>query len=205
MKSLFFKILLVITTFYMVGCSNQPMVIPLPESSLITNSTVENKPRIEEVQFINKAQEGELVNPITPFSDSFIPINPETPVYETVESDIKNFIDTNSISGSKEDKSLRVIIEEADAYWVYGGLDKAPFINLLIVGNDKSFGLNLKVRFEIEVNGKVASTYTYKDNIVINGSAAFTDDIKDSYTMLISEYRRQFFNELKDELFKRYL
>ncbi|MCD8545168.1 MAG: hypothetical protein LRY52_10110 [Sulfurospirillum cavolei] len=68
-----------------------------------------------------------------------------------------------------------------------------------------TYGLNIKVLFEVEEDGKVIKSYTFNDTIKIKNGNATQDDIMAGYKKLISHYREVFFNEIHNQFTKRYL
>lgn len=199
------KILIIPLLFIgLFGCAAQPLKVDLSQtiySAPIPNST---KPKLGKITFINKANDGLLIN-TTLGSDSIFPINTEEPTKETIEADLKRYLQERTVSSRDAKKSLQVVIHKADAYWVWSSIAKIPIFGLALVDADTEFGLNLKVSFEVEEGEKVVSTYWFDDVITIQAKATTQEKMKESYEKLIEKYRNTLFNELDSQFVRRYM
>jgi hypothetical protein len=188
---------------FVTACSTTPMVVELADSIYRPSSTKEgDQYGVSFVKVLNKADEGRFVN--NPFGDSVFPIKPHTPTRETVEDDLRRFLIETLPVRQAAPRSLRVTISKAESYWIYGGAMTIPVIGLAFVGADTEFGMNLRVLFEIEENGKVTRSYLFDERITVQGKATTPDSIKESYQKLIAEYRTRFFGELETNFLNRY-
>lgn len=192
-------VLLIVIGFY--GCANKSMNIDVSDSKYkIKEKLVID---IKDLIIENKAQNGEMKNTMLG-SDTTIPIVPKVPTKETVENDIKNYFQAMEKLQSS-DKTLKITIKKADSYWTWSDVQKLPIFGLLAVGQNVTYGLNLKVLFEVEENGKVIKSYIFDDTIKVKNPNATKEDIIAGYKKLISKYREIFFNEIHNQFTKRYL
>ena len=158
---------------------------------------------ISTLTIINKADDGTFVD--TAFtSDSICPIKPQTRTRDTVEQDIKRYLEDQLLIDHSAKLALRVTIYKADSYFVITSARKTPFVGLATHSSDTDIGMNLKVLIEIEDSGKVVKSYLYDEKIVIYGKYADYDDIAASYRKLIDKYRKIFFGELDNQFINRY-
>ena len=185
------------------GCANPNRVIDVSNSIYKTSTNTQaNLKKIRSINIINKAHDGKMDNPI--LDKSIIPIKPATTTKETVEQDIKRFLEESFAIEKSEQTDITVTIQKADSYYVVGTSKKIPYVNLITVFFDTEFGLNLRVLFEIENKGKVLSSYLFDENITAEGKIAFERDIDQSYQKLIAAYRKHFFSELETRFINRY-
>ena len=197
-------IALLVVLVLLTGCAAGPRTVDLSESFNKTNPLriVERK-RISAYKILNKSES-------TPnqssgvFSTSYNGIGTAIKTKETVEEDLRNFINKSFEVDGTTDKVLIVTLLKADSYWVLDTLEKLPFVGLLTAAADREFGLNLRVRFEIEQSGKVVNSYLVDEKITVKASAATDAALKDSYKKLISEYRAIFFPDLENNFVLRY-
>ncbi|MFA5460445.1 MAG: hypothetical protein WC274_00030 [Sulfurimonas sp.] len=183
------------------GCANKPINIDVSESKYKIKEQVEID--IKNINIENVSNNGEMINTILG-SDTIIPIIPEVPTKETVENDIKDYFHTMKMIESSN-KVLKIVVKKADSYWTLSDLQKIPIFGLFAVGQKVTYGLNLKVLFEVEEDGKVIKSYTFNDTIKIKNGNVTQDDIIAGYKKLISQYREVFFNEIHNQFTKRYL
>lgn len=186
------------------GCAAQPLRIDLSNSVYeVTSENHTEQKRIGNLTIINSADDGEFVNTILG-SDTIFPIKPETTTKETVEQDLRKFFDNTLNIGGTADQDLTITISKADAYSIWGGAAKIPILGLAFVNADTEFGMNLRVLFEIEKEGKVVSTYMFDEKITIQGKASTINAVALSYQRLIAEYRRRFLGEIESRFVSRY-
>jgi hypothetical protein len=189
---------------FLLGCSSQPLKIDIPATTFSSSKLSSSKPKLQSIEIINKAKEGKLKN--SPLgSDSIFPIKTSPTTQVIVENDIRNYFRINTEIGNKNNINLRVVIHKADSYWVWGGSSKIPIFGLLTVASNTEFGINLKLSFEVIVDGKVARTYWYDEVITIQAPATTEESLKSSFKHLIDEYRATLFSELHKEFIQRYI
>jgi hypothetical protein len=186
------------------GCTNLPMKVDLSQSeNLVASKTVHNSVTVSGVRVANKAEKTKLVN--TPLGyDTLFPFNTEVEIRQTLETDVLHYFEQALTKSQSSSRSLEITIYKADGYWVWGGASKIPVIGLLAVGSTTDFVFSLKILFEIEDRGKVISSYLFEDKIVIQGSAANEDAIKETYQRLIFAYRAKLFSDLDARFVTRY-
>lgn len=134
------------------------------------------------------------------FGDQQGPIKAKTPFSKIVGDDISAFFMRSSAS----DYSLAVQIQTAEPYFTMTAEQKVPFLGILASGMDVEYGVYLRLQFEVEQNGKVLRTYAYDNVIKTMGQNATPKDMEEGYQKLISEYRRDFFQQLDKEFVARY-
>lgn len=198
------RLLLAIATSLLIcGCASAPPVIDLAGSVFKTGSASQSeRKQIGTLRIINKADDGKFVN--NTFGDTINPIKPATMTKETVEQDLKRFFEDSLRIDKTADQDLTITISRADSYWVWGGADKVPLIGLFVVNADREFGVNLRVLFEIEQKGKVATSYLFDEKITVQDKATTREAIIQSYQKLIAEYRKRLFGELETRFVGRY-
>jgi hypothetical protein len=188
----------------LTGCAAGPRTVDLSESFNKTNPLrIEERKRISAYKILHKPESSSAQSSGV-FSTSYNGIGTAIKTKETVEEDLKNFIDKSFEVDVTSDRVLIITLLKADSYWVLDTLEKLPFIGLLTVAADREFGLNLRVRFEIEQSGKVVNSYVVDEKITVKGSAATDAAMKDTYKKLISEYRSTFFPDLEKNFVLRY-
>jgi hypothetical protein len=193
----------IILSIFLSSCINQHRPIDVSDSiykSPSDNQTI--KKQIRNINIINKADDGKKVHPL--IDASYIPITPATTTKETVEQDIKRFLEENFISEKTGPTDITVTIQKADSYYIINSVKKIPYVNLITVFGDADFGMNLRVLFEVENKGKVVSSYLFDDQIITQGKIATEEGINQGYKKLISEYRKKFITELETRFINRY-
>ncbi|MBP1680814.1 MAG: hypothetical protein H6Q35_1153 [Proteobacteria bacterium] len=201
MQSVKYLIVILFIAISFSGCAKKSINIDVSDSKYQVKEQV--KIDIKKINIENLSNNGEMKNTILG-SDSIIPIVPETPTKKTVEDDIKDYFLTMEMLKSSN-RVLKIIVKEADSYWTFSDVQKIPIVGLFAVGEKVTYGLNLKILFEVEEDGKVIKSYTFNDTIKIKNGNATQDDIIAGYKKLISQYREVFFNEIHNQFTKRYL
>lgn len=203
MKKDFYLTLSIAILLMVCGCANPHRVIDVSDS--VYKTSADNKADqkiIRIINIINKADDGKVDNPL--FGKSIIPIKPATTTKETVEQDIKRFLEESFVIDKSAPTDITVTIQKADSYYVIGSSEKIPYVNLFTIFTDTEIGLNLRVLFEIENKGKVVSSYLFEENITTEGKIAVEEHINQSYKNLIATYRKRFFSELETRFINRY-
>lgn len=188
----------------MSGCASNPAVVDLSDSIYkINNKSNSERKSLSGFVLINKAAKSELINGLG--SDTYIPISTATPTRDTVESDLRDYFENKLSLDAGNNRSLRVTIYKADSYWAWTAADKIPIFGLLFVGSDTEFSINLRVLFEVEVQGKVVASYLYDEKIIVEDKATTDESVVQSYKKLIAAYRGKFFEDLDNNFIHRYL
>lgn len=200
MKTLWIVLL---ATVLCAACSPVRPNVDLSDSAYkATASKTSTSRKISNLDIRSTAEEGQIVRS---FPDTYIPIKTAITTSKTVEADLKQFFADVTTADPSASRSLAITITKADCYWLYGGAMVIPVVGLFAVGADTDFGMNLRVLIEVEENGKVVSTYTVEEKIIIQGKATTRDSIDESYKKLMAEYRKRVFTELETRFVKRYL
>lgn len=187
------------------GCTFAPLAIDVSQSEykVDTSQHASTKP-ISRLEFRNTADDGKLVS-TSLGSDTIYPIRPVTTTKQTVESDLRSFLNQRLPLAEGSPRSVVVNITKADSYWVLGGAAKAPLLGIALAGANTEFGLNIRILIEIEEGGKVVSSYLVDEKLTIQDRATDADAISKSYQRLIAEYRTKLFGELETRFVRRYL
>lgn len=159
---------------------------------------------INGIEIENKANDGELINTMLG-SDTIFPIKPQITTKRTVEDDIKNYFTKNTIFNASSNKKLKITVKSANSYWTWSDIQKLPIFGLFAIGQDVTFGMNLKILFEIEENNKVVKSYIFDETIKIKNGNASEEDIIKGYQILIKKYREIFFTDINKNFTNRYL
>lgn len=182
----------------LAGCATVRPVMDVSESIYRgTPPTRSSSHKVLRIDVTNKAGDGEI--DIKIFGNKVLPFRPATSTKETVEQDIRRYLEEHVQYDKESKKSLHITIYKADSFFV----NEYSIIPGKVFFADSDCGVNIKVRFEIEEGGKVLSSYLYDDKITAK-CALSSGDIA-MYQKLISEYRTKFFGELDKEFMDRYL
>jgi hypothetical protein len=194
--------LIVLTAIILAGCSSAPLKVDLSSSEY--QPEIVKKKDIRELNIINKAAHGKLVNTMLG-SDTHFPIQTAQPTKQTIANDIERYFEETTKKNHNSTNSVTVTVYKADAYWVWGGASKIPIFGLLAAGSETPYRMNLKILLEIEYNGMVEKSYLFDEVIEIQASAATEESIKTGYASLVAESRRALFSELDKRFINRYL
>lgn len=199
MNNLKIFFILFISLFF-IGCSVKPLEVEVKNNNFSNEKNINIDVKNIKIEKIEKKVEFAYGG----FGDSNILINTKVTTASIIEKDLKDYFSTLQ-SNENSDKSLKITIKEAIPYWVLGGHNNIPVINIFTAGLKTDFNLSLNILFEIEDKGKVISSYTYDEIVNIKNSAAVEEQIKIGYLALIDKYRELFFNDIEERFIKRYL
>lgn len=189
--------------FLLGACAAQPPIDVSNSQNLVRSNLLDvAKPTLSAVDIINQAKVPDAR--ISAFDDVHISFKTQTA--QTVTSDIASYFKTATQNSANTTQKVSVTIDKADAYWVFGGAKRIPFIGLFAAASDCEYVMDVRATFEVEVNGKVTKTFTMdREYSFPDGKATGLDDIKAAYQRLVALYREKFFAELDERFVTRYL
>lgn len=139
------------------------------------------------------------------FGDTYLPVGLLPKASEVVAQDLRAFFAKNLGDARSASKSLTITIEKADCFFVMTVADKVPLLGLALFGRERKFQMNLRLTIEVEVAGKVISTYSINESISSLGSARDSEALSSAYLKLIAAYREKVFEDLRTKFAPRYL
>jgi hypothetical protein len=197
--------LLVLFAMILSSCASGPLVIDVSDSIYKPSKDVSGSGKnFNKIEIINTADDGDIIRSGLG-GKAIYPLWPATRTKKTLEDDLRRFFSDVAIIDKSSSRSIIITISKADSYWVMGGVAGVPIVGLAFVGADSEFGMNVRVLIEVEEGGKVTASYHFDEKIRIMGKATTGDAIKDSYRVLISEYRKRLYGELESRFLNRYL
>lgn len=190
--------IIILTIFVGSLMSCAPIAVNLPPLNNSLAKEYQVRPAINKITIINKAKEGELRH--NPFGTSYYPLIASESAWINVEKDIDTYLKARTDISEQSMISVRATIYKADIYREVGPAEQMPFISFLTLAADKTFGMNLKIIFEIEHDGKVEKTYVYDEIITEKGPP----DFEILYHKIFSKYRKVFYGDLDVNFIPRY-
>lgn len=186
---------------FLGGCAT-PLKVDIQDLSPTTKAQATGM-RVADIKLVNRATDPKFVNDL--FDDSFVPIRTDPSTKKTVEADIDRLLRNMLEVDPTAPTTLFVKVQRAEAFWVYGVVDRIPFVGLATAGSDREFLMNVSFQIEVEQQGKVKNTYAFEEKISTQGSAAFSSDIREAYEILVQTYRPVLERALRVDFIDRYL
>ncbi len=182
-----------VLTLGLAGCA--PMQVNLSGSEYHpTSEVIAQRPKVTSYTVINRAPGPDAENKF--FGATQIPIKTAEPLPQTVTSDLKLLLAQTVAIDPSSDRSVIITLRRADAFWLWSGTDKIPFVGLFTAGRTRKFIMNIDLSAVLLQKGETINTYRLKKQVEIKGKATTRSDVEASYKRLVAKYRSTVLPEL---------
>jgi hypothetical protein len=177
----------------LVGCA--PMQVNLSESEYRPSPEITGqRPKVTSYSVINRAPSTHVENKI--FGTTQMPIETPEPLSQTVTSDLTLLLAQTLATDPASGLSVIVTLRRADAFWPFGGIDKAPIAGLFTAGRTRTFTMDIVLSAVLLKNGQNVNNYQLNKQVTAKGKLT---DIEASYERLVANYRNTVLPELIQE------
>lgn len=189
-------LLIGVATLVLFGCA-PPLKVDISGSEYKpTASVTKQPPQITSHTIINRAPPPDGDNGV--LGPTQIPINPERPLSDTVESDLKLLFAQTVTINQNADQSIIITLRRAEAFWKKSKAENLPFVGLFMAARERTFVMNIALTASLMEDGEEVISYPAEREITIEGSATTRKDIAKNYERLVAEYRETILPQLVD-------